>query len=215
MTDSVEVSQSRTDLADSCCPVCQEPLGVGGEVVQCPACGCWHHLDCWEYNGNRCSAHGCSGRGSPPSQQVLPSSSQEGPPEAARVAPDDISISAPPVSDPAILSQITILEDIHVTDDLVVGVSALLSTDMPGADGENAAATDEIRIEPWELTLQGLSTKRGVTKLLAKTGVQRILGRYVKGKDYYVGLGVVLVWIVVLLILGIIGLAVVYSVVLN
>ncbi len=37
---------------------CQEPLQAGDEVVECPRCHAFHHVDCWKRSGG-CSRHGC------------------------------------------------------------------------------------------------------------------------------------------------------------
>lgn len=51
------------DSSELNCPFCHDPIVSGQEVVQCPQCASWHHADCWEALGNRCSQMGCEGEG--------------------------------------------------------------------------------------------------------------------------------------------------------
>jgi len=43
------------------CPYCQTPIKPGANIVSCPACGIFHHEDCWRDNGNKCTTFGCGG----------------------------------------------------------------------------------------------------------------------------------------------------------
>lgn len=45
------------------CALCRHPLAPGDVAVICPADGSRHHSQCWQANGNRCTAYGCSGNG--------------------------------------------------------------------------------------------------------------------------------------------------------
>jgi len=45
------------------CALCKEAFEVGDNLVICPQDGSRHHLECWEANGNRCTAYGCKGEG--------------------------------------------------------------------------------------------------------------------------------------------------------
>lgn len=41
------------------CGVCGDPLS-GKLLIECPKCGVPHHKDCWDYNGEKCTAYGCN-----------------------------------------------------------------------------------------------------------------------------------------------------------
>lgn len=45
------------------CALCKEALLVGDEIVVCPMDAVRHHRACWEANGNKCTAYGCTGQG--------------------------------------------------------------------------------------------------------------------------------------------------------
>lgn len=45
------------------CPYCHSPIRPGEHVVHCPACGAYHHADCWQSNDDHCAVFGCKGRG--------------------------------------------------------------------------------------------------------------------------------------------------------
>ncbi len=48
---------------DQQCALCKEHFAAGDEIVICPADGARHHAACWEANGFKCSAFGCTGNG--------------------------------------------------------------------------------------------------------------------------------------------------------
>jgi hypothetical protein len=62
----VPVNESSPFLGDSCA-LCKETFAVDDKLVICPQDGSRHHLECWEANGNRCTAFGCEGSG-----EILP-----------------------------------------------------------------------------------------------------------------------------------------------
>ncbi len=37
---------------------CQQPLQAGDDIVECPRCHAFHHVDCWKARGG-CARHGC------------------------------------------------------------------------------------------------------------------------------------------------------------
>ncbi|MCP5098954.1 MAG: hypothetical protein GY943_25665, partial [Chloroflexi bacterium] len=45
------------------CALCKELFAPNDELVLCPEDETRHHIHCWQVNGNRCSALGCSGNG--------------------------------------------------------------------------------------------------------------------------------------------------------
>lgn len=45
------------------CALCKEEFRAGDEMVVCPEDAARHHKACWQANGNRCTAYGCTGRG--------------------------------------------------------------------------------------------------------------------------------------------------------
>lgn len=50
-------------ILGAACALCRQPFAPQDEIIVCPQDGTQHHTYCWEANGNRCSALGCSGRG--------------------------------------------------------------------------------------------------------------------------------------------------------
>jgi hypothetical protein len=48
---------------DQQCALCKETFVAGDEIVICPDDGARHHAACWEANGFKCSAFGCTGNG--------------------------------------------------------------------------------------------------------------------------------------------------------
>lgn len=54
------------------CALCKEPFNPGDEIIICPSDATRHHVHCWRANGNRCTAYGCSGQGSPISRTPPP-----------------------------------------------------------------------------------------------------------------------------------------------
>jgi len=45
------------------CALCKQEFVIGDEIVVCPEDGSRHHAACWQANGNRCTAYGCTGAG--------------------------------------------------------------------------------------------------------------------------------------------------------
>ena len=58
----VPVNESSPFLGDQCA-LCKAPFVAGDKLVICPQDGSRHHQECWEANGNRCTAYGCNGQG--------------------------------------------------------------------------------------------------------------------------------------------------------
>jgi hypothetical protein len=54
---------SRSAFLEQQCALCKEAFAAGDEIVICPEDGARHHVGCWEANGNKCSAFGCTGHG--------------------------------------------------------------------------------------------------------------------------------------------------------
>lgn len=59
------------------CALCKEAFAAGDELVICPADGSRHHRDCWEANGNHCTAYGCEGQGEVLDRQPEPQRRRE------------------------------------------------------------------------------------------------------------------------------------------
>jgi hypothetical protein len=62
MIRPLKVSE-QSAFIDQQCALCKESFVAGDEVVICPADGARHHAACWEANGFKCSAFGCTGNG--------------------------------------------------------------------------------------------------------------------------------------------------------
>lgn len=45
------------------CALCKDPFAPAEEIVICPEDGSRHHVRCWQANGNKCAAYGCTGHG--------------------------------------------------------------------------------------------------------------------------------------------------------
>ena len=58
----VPVNESSPFLGDQCA-LCKAPFVVDDKLVICPQDGSRHHQECWEANGNKCTAYGCDGQG--------------------------------------------------------------------------------------------------------------------------------------------------------
>lgn len=58
----VPVNEASPFLGDQCA-LCKAPFVVGDKLVICPRDGSRHHQECWEANGNHCTAYGCDGQG--------------------------------------------------------------------------------------------------------------------------------------------------------
>lgn len=57
------VIDSDSPLLGEACALCKESFFAGDEIVLCPLDGVRHHRACWEANGNKCTAYGCTGQG--------------------------------------------------------------------------------------------------------------------------------------------------------
>ncbi|MBK8985953.1 MAG: hypothetical protein IPM39_07700 [Chloroflexi bacterium] len=62
MIRPLKVSQNSAFI-DQPCALCKETFVAGDEIVICPEDGARHHAQCWEANGHKCSAFGCTGNG--------------------------------------------------------------------------------------------------------------------------------------------------------
>ena len=58
----VPVNSSSPFLGDDCA-LCKESFVEDDKLVICPQDGSRHHQECWEANGNHCTAYGCDGQG--------------------------------------------------------------------------------------------------------------------------------------------------------
>jgi hypothetical protein len=45
------------------CALCKQPFAPGDELATCPEDATRHHVHCWRAYGNKCTAYGCTGRG--------------------------------------------------------------------------------------------------------------------------------------------------------
>ena len=57
------IASKRSPFLGDTCALCKEPFTPGDELVICPVDGARHHGQCWQANGNKCSALGCTGQG--------------------------------------------------------------------------------------------------------------------------------------------------------
>ena len=73
---------SRSAFLEQQCALCKESFAPGDEIVICPEDGARHHTACWEANGFKCSAFGCTGTG----QIGTDSESEANSPNGPRVA---------------------------------------------------------------------------------------------------------------------------------
>ena len=62
MIRPLKVSETSAFI-DQLCALCKERFAAGDEIVICPEDGARHHAQCWEANGYKCSAFGCTGNG--------------------------------------------------------------------------------------------------------------------------------------------------------
>ncbi|MDX1615191.1 MAG: RING finger protein [Candidatus Promineifilaceae bacterium] len=58
----VPIDKSSPFLGEDCA-LCKEAFALGERVIVCPEDATRHHTDCWQANGNRCTAYGCHGSG--------------------------------------------------------------------------------------------------------------------------------------------------------
>lgn len=56
------IGETSTFLGQTCA-LCKEEFTIGDEIVICPEDGSRHHANCWQANGNKCTAYGCRGEG--------------------------------------------------------------------------------------------------------------------------------------------------------
>ena len=56
------LTKSDIDIGYESCALCKGGLVLGDIFVICPNDRSVHHHDCWQLNGNKCSAYGCAGR---------------------------------------------------------------------------------------------------------------------------------------------------------
>ncbi len=66
------------------CALCKQEFAAGDAIVVCPADGSRHHVRCWQANGNKCTAYGCTGEGAIGTPAQLVRRSQPVPPRASR-----------------------------------------------------------------------------------------------------------------------------------
>jgi len=59
---SVLVDKRSPFLGESCA-LCKQPFGPGDELAICPDDATRHHVHCWQANGDKCTAYGCTGHG--------------------------------------------------------------------------------------------------------------------------------------------------------
>ena len=48
---------------DEACALCKDPFNLDDQIIVCPDDATRHHVQCWEANGNHCTAYGCEGQG--------------------------------------------------------------------------------------------------------------------------------------------------------
>jgi hypothetical protein len=70
---------SRSAFLEQQCALCKEEFVAGDEIVICPEDGARHHAACWEANGFKCSAFGCTGAGQISTDSESETSSTNGP----------------------------------------------------------------------------------------------------------------------------------------
>jgi hypothetical protein len=186
------VSEGSEELLDEACscPVCQSAFNVGDLVVQCPGtCGRWYHLGCWRHIGNRCGTLGCDGRGKVDEQTAL----QQEIEITVEEAPIP-SIDVQPVVDPVLLSEITI-----VPVDFTSDVDSL--TEMPEVVVGEHPDTQKLVVNNWELMLDRAVKVSGLEMAMKKTGMKNTFDRYVEGENYFLAVGMLIVWVLVILTL--------------
>ena len=59
---SIHIDQASPFLGEACA-LCKEAFRAGDQMVVCPEDATRHHTACWQANGNRCTAYGCTGAG--------------------------------------------------------------------------------------------------------------------------------------------------------
>lgn len=94
------IGEESTFLGQNCA-LCKQEFAAGDEIVVCPEDGSRHHVRCWQANGNKCTAYGCTGAGVVGVPALLRPRGQGARPRAARrptIIPQD---STPPRPDTA------------------------------------------------------------------------------------------------------------------
>jgi hypothetical protein len=86
------IVDKRSPFLGEACALCKQPLAPGDELIVCPEDAARHHSQCWQANGNKCSAYGCRGRG--PIAAPVSTGSASG--SARPAAPGSTSGSPPP-----------------------------------------------------------------------------------------------------------------------
>jgi hypothetical protein len=128
-------------------------------------------------------------------------------PDEDVIEPVSVFIRTDHAPDSGILDEITIFDDTAVFDNNL-DITIYPTPDSPRAQTTGEKTTgeeiDDFSISSYELFLDGVSEKIKLNRFMEKTGIQNVIRRYVKGKDYYIALGAVLVWGVLLCIIGII-----------
>lgn len=82
----VTVNESSPFLGDQCA-LCKSAFILDDKLVICPQDGCRHHKECWEANGNRCTAYGCDGHG-----EVVEARLRSGARPYVQTAPDAVQM---------------------------------------------------------------------------------------------------------------------------
>lgn len=62
MLQTASIDKNSPFLGEECA-LCKDPFAPGDEIVICPEDGSRHHTRCWQANGNKCAAYGCTGQG--------------------------------------------------------------------------------------------------------------------------------------------------------
>lgn len=79
------------------CALCKQEFTPGDDIVVCPEDGSRHHVRCWQANGNKCTAYGCTGTGAVGVPALLRPRNQGSPrPRAPRRPTIITQDSAPP-----------------------------------------------------------------------------------------------------------------------
>jgi hypothetical protein len=81
------IGQSSAFLGQTCA-LCKQEFVAGDQIIVCPEDGSRHHSGCWQANGNKCTAYGCTGEGAIGAQALLrprSSASRERPVSRPRV----------------------------------------------------------------------------------------------------------------------------------
>jgi hypothetical protein len=63
MTVRPVVIEPDSPFIGEACALCKEGFLPGDQLIICPLDAVRHHRACWEANGNKCTAYGCTGEG--------------------------------------------------------------------------------------------------------------------------------------------------------